>query len=187
MTSPDFLTHLLFGICLFLLSCAICRLMVKRVRIMDIPNERSSHDAPVPKSGGLAIVITFLAGVIALSLIADKIMVGRKFFLGFVCSSILIAVVSFYDDLHDLSPFVRLATQAICAMVVMMSGLLISEINMPWIGWVSLGFWGYMITFVWIIGLTNAYNFMDGINGIAGGTALRVTIMSAPRFSKATP
>lgn len=172
MTTGAFLTHLLFGICLLLLSCSICWFMVRRVRIMDVPNERSSHDAPVPKAGGLAIVITFIAGVMVLYLIADNAMIGRKFFLGFVCPSILIAVVSFYDDLYDLSPLIRLIPQTICTIAVMMFGLVLVEINIPWIGKVQLGFWGYLISFVWIIGLTNAYNFMDGINGIAGGTAV---------------
>ncbi|MFC1829819.1 glycosyltransferase family 4 protein [Thermodesulfobacteriota bacterium] len=139
---------------------------------MDIPNERSSHHAPVPKAGGLAIVITFIAGVMVLYLIADKAMIGRKFFLGFVCPSILIAAVSFYDDLYDLSPLIRLIPQTICTIAVMMFGWIIHSINLPWIGWVQLGFWGYLITFIWIIGLTNAYNFMDGINGLAGGTAV---------------
>jgi UDP-GlcNAc:undecaprenyl-phosphate GlcNAc-1-phosphate transferase len=164
--------HILFGLCLFVLSCFICWVMIKRVRIMDIPNERSSHDVPVPKSGGIAIVAAFVVGLLALWFFADKTLFVEKFFPGFVCASLFVAAVSFYDDLYDCSPSIRLASQAVAAIVVMMLGLTISQVNMPWVGPVRLGLWGYGITFIWIVGLTNAYNFMDGINGLAGGTAV---------------
>jgi UDP-GlcNAc:undecaprenyl-phosphate GlcNAc-1-phosphate transferase len=172
MTQTAFLTHILFGTCLFLLSCSICWIMVKRIRIMDVPNRRSSHDVAVPKSGGLAIAATFMIGVIVIYLLADRTMISEKFFMGFVSSAFLIAIISFYDDLNDISIFIRLVSQTIAASVVMIFGILIYELKIPWVGLVQFGFFGYIVTFLWIIGLTNAYNFMDGINGIAGGTAV---------------
>ncbi len=172
MTLTAFLTHILFGICLFLLSFSICWIMVKRIRIMDVPNRRSSHDVAVPKSGGLAIAASFMIGVIVIYLLADITMISEKFFMGFVSSALLIAIISFYDDLNDISVFIRLFSQTIAASVVMIFGILIYELKIPWVGLVQFGFFGYIVTFLWIVGLTNAYNFMDGINGIAGGTAV---------------
>ncbi|MEA3280237.1 MAG: MraY family glycosyltransferase, partial [Thermodesulfobacteriota bacterium] len=146
--------------------------MLKRIRIMDVPNKRSSHDVAVPKSGGLAIAATFMIGVLVIYLLADRTMISEKFFMGFVSSAFLIAIVSFYDDLNDISVFIRLISQTIAASVVMIFGIVIYELKIPWVGQVQFGFFGYIVTFLWIVGLTNAYNFMDGINGIAGGTAV---------------
>jgi len=143
---------------------------------MDIPNERSSHATPIPKSGGLAIVITFLAGVAAISALADIAVIKGYFFIGFACSALLIAVVSFVDDLIITQFFFRLSSQALSALVLMVFGIVISELTIPWIGKVQMGFIGYIITFFWIVGLTNAFNFMDGINGLAGGTAVIVCL-----------
>ncbi len=172
MTWYAFLTHLLFALCLFVLSCAVCRLIVKRIRIIDVPNHRSSHDSPTPTSGGIAIVSTFIVGVTAYYLIGDSTMIKEKYFVGFVLSAILIAGISFYDDLKKKPLLVRLVTQLIGVFVVMIFGLVIHKISLPFIGSVQLGLTGYFLTFLWLMGLTNAYNFMDGINGLAGGTAV---------------
>ena len=172
MTNIALLTHLLFGFVLFLLSAGICWYLARHPIILDIPNRRSSHDTPVPKSGGIAIVITFLVGVLAIYALADVVVIKDYFFLGFVCSALLIAIVSFIDDMITTKFFFRLSSQALSAIAIMAFGIVISELTLPWTGKVHLGIIGYVITFLWIVGLTNAFNFMDGINGIAGGTTI---------------
>lgn len=170
------LSHLLFGFTLFLLSVGICWYLARHPIIMDIPNQRSSHDKPIPKSGGIAIVITFLAGVIAIYLLADVAIIKGNFFIGFVSSAFLIAIVSFVDDLITTQFFFRLSYQALSALLVMVFGIVINELSLPWAGKIQIGIVGYIITFFWIVGLTNAFNFMDGINGMAGGTAVIVCL-----------
>lgn len=176
MTNIALLSHLLFGFVLFLLSAGICRYLSRHPIIMDIPNRRSSHDTPTPKSGGIAIVGTFLAGVAAIYAIADVTMIKGYFFLGFVSSAFLIAVVSFVDDLITTQFFFRLSSQALAAITVMAFGIVINELTLPWTGKIQIGLIGYVITFLWIVGMTNAFNFMDGINGMAGGTAVIVCL-----------
>jgi len=172
MTRYAFLTHILFGLGLFALSCLVCLIMIRYLRVMDIPNSRSSHDAPVPKSGGIVIVITFLMGVSAIFLFGDATMIKQQYFFGFLASALLIAGISLYDDLAE-KPFVfKLLSQMMAAGVVMAFGLVIHELSLPWVGQVQLGVAGYVITFIWIVGLTNAYNFMDGLNGMAAGPAV---------------
>ncbi|RJP77117.1 MAG: undecaprenyl/decaprenyl-phosphate alpha-N-acetylglucosaminyl 1-phosphate transferase [Desulfobacteraceae bacterium] len=172
MTRIAFLTHILFAAGLFTLSCIVCYFMAKRVQIMDIPNDRSSHDTPVPKSGGIVIVITFLCGVISIYLFGDATLIRDEYFFGFLFSALFIAVISFYDDIADKSFFFKLVSHIIAAGVVIASGIVIREIALPWVGQVQLGLFGYFLTFLWIIGLTNAYNFMDGLNGMAAGPAV---------------
>jgi len=176
MTFTALLSHLLFGFILFLFSCGICWYFFKHPIVIDIPNNRSSHDTPMPNSGGIAIVITFLVGAIAIYLIADIVRTKEYFFLGFVGSALLIAVASFIDDLIGTKLFSRLFFQALAVIAAMASGIVINELRIPWIGNYQLGIVGYIITFLWIIGLTNAYNFMDGINGMAAGTAVIVCL-----------
>ena len=172
MTRIAFLSHILFAAGLFILSCMICHFMVKRIRIIDIPNDRSSHDTPVPKSGGIVIVITFLLGVIAIYLLGDVTLIHDRYFFGFLISALFVAGISLYDDITDKSPFFKLASHILAAGVVIGSGIVIREIALPWVGPVPLGIFGYVLTFFWIVGLTNAYNFMDGLNGMAAGPAV---------------
>lgn len=146
--------------------------MITRFRVMDIPNGRSSHSIPVPKAGGIAIVGTFLAGMLAIYMLADEIMIREQYFIGFVCSALLVAIISFYDDVKGNSFLFRFFIQTIAAIVVMAFGVVISEFEIPLDDRVQLGISKYVITFLWIVGLTNAYNFMDGINGLAAGTAV---------------
>jgi len=166
------LSHLLFGFTLFLLSAGICWYLSRHPIILDVPNQRSSHDRPIPKSGGIAIVATFLAGVVAIYALADVAVIKGYFFLGFVFTALFIAVVSFMDDLKPLHFSIRLSSQVLAAVVIMAFGIVIDELTLPWSGKVQLGLIGYALTLLWIVGLTNTFNFMDGINGISGGTAV---------------
>jgi UDP-N-acetylmuramyl pentapeptide phosphotransferase/UDP-N-acetylglucosamine-1-phosphate transferase len=129
MTNIALLSHLLFGFALFLLSAGICGYLSRHPIIMDIPNKRSSHDIPIPKSGGIAIVCTFLAGVAAIYAIADVTLIRGHFLFGLVSASLLIAVDSFDDDLVTTPFFFRLASQAFTAIVLMAIGIVINEVT----------------------------------------------------------
>jgi UDP-GlcNAc:undecaprenyl-phosphate GlcNAc-1-phosphate transferase len=169
------LTHVLFCLSLVAVSAGITWAMLHRIRIMDIPNERSSHARPIPRSGGIAIVASFLIGVVAIYLFGDRTPILTRYFQGFLISSLAIAGISIYDDINNKSFLVKLATQAVAAMVVLAAGLVIDEIGIPWLGPVHLGWLAYPISFLWIMGLTNAYNFMDGLDGLAAGQAVIVS------------
>lgn len=154
------------------LAILITRAMLHRVRIMDLPNQRSSHSQPCPKSGGVAIVATFMVGLMLLAGSGHAAMIGSRYFLGFVASALAIAAISLYDDMQGKSFFIKLWTQSGAALLVMTFGLVIDQLAMPWFGMVVLGWLAYPVTFLWLVGLTNAFNFMDGLDGLAGGVAL---------------
>ena len=90
MSREAFFSHLLFAFCLFILSCFVFMFMIRRVRIMDVPNERSSHVKPVPKSGGIVLVVTFIIGVSAIYLFGDVTMIARRYFFGFLVSALMV-------------------------------------------------------------------------------------------------
>lgn len=169
-------SHLLFALVLLLVSAAISLFLIKRTRIMDIPNGRSSHKKPTPTIGGIAIVVTFFLSMLILYLFAGKTMISERFFLGFTFSSLLIASMSLYDDVKKKPFYIRLATHVIAVLVVMGFGIIIHRVDFPpdlyFFTNRSLGLLGYFVTFWWILGMINAYNFMDGLNGMAGGNAI---------------
>lgn len=139
-----------------------------RRQVLDIPNERSSHTSPVPRAGGIGIVATVMGGYLAGSLIA-----GYPISWGFLIGGVLIAAVSFIDDLRDLPFYVRLFAHSIAAALLIADSGAITEISYSVSGSaVSLGILAVPLTFGAILWMINAYNFMDGIDGIAGLQAL---------------
>ena len=174
MTWTALFSHILFALILLGISICINRILISRVRIMDVPNVRSSHSKPVPKAGGLAIVATFLAGIAAIFFLGDKTPISMGYFRGFVCASLALALASFYDDINYKVFVFKLGTQILAALIVLYFGIVIDTISFPYVGRIDLGIWAYPLSFLWIVGLTNAYNFMDGLDGLAAGTAVIV-------------
>ncbi|NWF65532.1 MAG: hypothetical protein HXY38_14640, partial [Chloroflexi bacterium] len=149
----------------------IIRQYAERRRIMDHPNERSSHSAPTPRGGGLAIVIVVLAaGCVAAF---NSNLIHSLIYL--ICGAV-IAYLGWRDDVHSLSPRVRFAVQGLVALASVLGMGYFKSVTIPLFGQLPLGAVGFIITILWIIGLTNAYNFMDGIDGIAGGVALAAAL-----------
>jgi UDP-N-acetylmuramyl pentapeptide phosphotransferase/UDP-N-acetylglucosamine-1-phosphate transferase len=140
--------------------------------LLDHPNERSSHSAPTPRGGGLAIVIVVLAaGIVAA--VAEP---SRSPSLIYLLCGAIIAYLGWRDDLHSLSPRVRFAVQGLVALASVLGMGYFKSVTIPLFGQLPLGAIGFIITILWIVGLTNAYNFMDGIDGIAGGVALSAAL-----------
>jgi UDP-N-acetylmuramyl pentapeptide phosphotransferase/UDP-N-acetylglucosamine-1-phosphate transferase len=141
-----------------------------RRRLLDVPNGRSSHTRPTPRGGGIPIVVlTLAAWVFWNAAFGDASWVLLT---SFALGGLSIALISWLDDLYTLAFRFRLAVHAAAA--IMLIGTVgffdLSTIGMPGFG--GLAWLGIPVTLVWIVGLTNAYNFMDGIDGIAGGQAV---------------
>jgi UDP-N-acetylmuramyl pentapeptide phosphotransferase/UDP-N-acetylglucosamine-1-phosphate transferase len=153
------------------LGVHLIRLYAEKRELLDHPNERSSHSIPTPRGGGLAIVILVLAtGFLSAS------QAGWNRSLIYLLGAGIIAWLGWRDDLHSLSPRLRFLVQGIVAVVSIFTLGYFKAVTIPMLGELQLGVVGIAITFLWIIGLTNAYNFMDGIDGMAGGVALSAGI-----------
>lgn len=140
-------------------------------RIIDIPNERSSHRAPTPRGGGLVFVVIALA-VYAATALSEK----SNFQGSYLAGAVLIASISWLDDLFSIGTLIRFVVHGSAALLIILSGGYWQEIYLPYFGVIELGATGAFITFCWIVGLTNAYNFMDGVDGIAGIQAVTAGI-----------
>ncbi len=163
--SPFIVFFLLFLTSYF--GIYLIRRLGLRHQILDHPNERSSHSIPTPRGGGLAIVILVLGMGLWSALETD---LSRG--LIYVAGGLIIAWLGWRDDLHSLSPRLRFTVQGFVAAISIYGLGYFKAVTIPMLGELQLGLIGVVITFLWIIGLTNAYNFMDGVNGMAGGVAL---------------
>jgi UDP-N-acetylmuramyl pentapeptide phosphotransferase/UDP-N-acetylglucosamine-1-phosphate transferase len=146
------------------------RLWAERRQILDVPNERSSHSRPTPRGGGLVIVILSTLGLAVAWLLSP--IWHPAALLAYLAAAWLIAGVSWLDDLRSLPNRVRFAAHSLGAILAILAFGAWRVVSIPLIGPLDLGVLGLFITFIWIAGLTNAYNFMDGIDGIAGGQAV---------------
>ena len=143
------------------------RRLALRHQIIDQPKERSSHSIPMPRGGGLAIVVLVL---ITSLWFANETDLSRS--LIYILLGAILAWVGWRDDIYSLSPKFRFLVQGLIAIISILVMGYFRIVRIPMIGDVDLGIIGIVITFLWIIGMINAYNFMDGIDGMAGGVAL---------------
>ena len=171
MTAVAVLKHLLFCVALALVSAVVVRAMID-VRIMDRPEARKSHVSPTPKGGGVGIVVAFMLGVSMLYGYAEFARLAEPYFRGVILAAATIAAVAFADDVRDFSFAVKLAAQLLAAGVAVASGLYVSVFSLPFMGQADIGLWGIPVTIGWLLFVTNAMNFIDGLNGLAAGAAL---------------
>ncbi|MEE2997340.1 MAG: glycosyltransferase family 4 protein [Pseudomonadota bacterium] len=176
MTNQVLASHILVAVALFALSVMVTFLVV-RLKILDEPNHRSSHDQPIPSTGGLAIFSVFVCGFIIVWLIYNDARLSTYNLIGFAIAASFVALVGFLDDLKRLKTFkIKLVAQIVAATLLVAFGVVISRISLPVMGAFDLGWLGYPLTVIWIVALTNIFNFMDGVDGLAGGVAVVVAV-----------
>ena len=132
--------------------------------IIDKPNERSSHSTIVLRGGGVIFSLAMVAWVVMMAVQGDWQVVVD--YLPFLCGLLLVAGVSFWDDVKSLPDSVRLVVQ-FTAMALMFWSMGIMHWDMWWI---------VILALIVCVGATNVINFMDGINGITAGYALAVLV-----------
>ncbi len=138
---------------------------------MAIPNDRSLHKVPIPYGGGLVIVTICLGFyVIYTNLLFENF--SWSYFIG----AVFVSIISWLDDLFSIPVFWRFLVHSAAALLVICGLGYFKEIYIPLGYFINIGFFGAVLTFFWIVWLTNAYNFMDGIDGLAGMQAVTAGI-----------
>ena len=161
MAELDFLSIFSVFICTFFtafLSAFGFRRLAQKYRVLDIPNKRKVHSSPVPMLGGLAIYAGVLCGF---GFNFDYL----KFLLAILCGGSVILLIGLVDDIRGLSASKRLVGQFVATVVLLLFGLKVSFL--PNNLWGDI--WEIILTFTWVIGITNAMNYLDGIDGLAAG------------------
>lgn len=155
----------------FLLTWAIIGFSRKR-ELMDVPNDRSSHRIPRPRLGGVAIITAFYATVATLYALGRDPFPESGIAFGFLVGGGLLAVMGVADDLHHLDARLKLALQVAAAAVVIVSGGVMTDLEIPLVGRLGLGWVSVPFTLLWILAMINFYNFIDGIDGLAAGVGM---------------
>lgn len=147
-------------------------------KLLDHPNERSLHRRPTPRTGGLAIGGSFLVGVILWSILSffQWWPVGSPGFSGettevwIILMMVFIGGVSFWDDRAGFPVWTRFGAHLLGAVgVVMGGGIMVNHLSLPGFGQVELGWTSMIVSIGLLMWMTNLYNFMDGMDGLAGG------------------
>ena len=134
---------------------------------VDVPNERSSHDHPKPRFGGIAIAGAFLATFAA----ACVWVAPLREFVPLAAGGAILFATGLLDDWRGLGVGKRLFMQVVAAAVAMASGTVLSAVTLPVVGVVSFGWFAYPLTLLLFVASINFYNFIDGIDGLAAGGA----------------
>jgi UDP-GlcNAc:undecaprenyl-phosphate GlcNAc-1-phosphate transferase len=145
--------------------------------------ERHLHSSPLPRIGGVAIFLSFYccAGLAAIWAIRHPDLHSPRFLhtMGTILlPAALVFALGVYDDLRGVGPYFKFSVQAIAAIMLYAGGLRIVNIpvvfgvhNLPW-------YVGLLFTIIWVLGITNAFNLIDGLDGLAAGSALFSTMVA---------
>ncbi len=152
---------------------AVLRAYALRRNVLDIPNERSSHQRPTPRGGGVAVVLTFSCYLLYLWL---QHALNTALVLPLLCSGLLVAVIGFLDDHGHIDARWRLLVHfSAAALVVYCSN------GLPVLTFfgleVNFGIAGYVLALLGVVWVLNLVNFMDGIDGIAGVQAISACLV----------
>lgn len=176
LTSPvrdHFFTHigrwlyiLLFSFSVAALLTPAARWIALRFDIVDNPGGRKIHEERTPLLGGVPIIAAFLAALLA------NMILDREYFV-LLAGGVVVALVSLYDDWKGLSAPVKLTAQLIVVVILIHQGIILELFPKSTL-------WGYglncLFTVLWIIGITNAMNFADGMDGLAAGISAIIAL-----------
>ena len=175
------IAFLLAFITAFVLTPHTMRL-AKKVGAIDIPNDRRVNKKPMPRLGGIAVICGFLVSTIYLLIVMNfektiDLFGAEEYWLkllGFFVGIIILGVTCFIDDAKGIPSWAKLIAQIAVAIIVVASGIRIENIGIPFLDnklWLS-DWLSYIITIAWIVGITNAINLMDGLDGLSSGITL---------------
>ncbi len=167
---PYLLLFVWAGVSSYLLAFPV-RYCALRFDVVDRPEKRKMHQVPIPLLGGLAIVGAFVAAALpALFQAAGRLGIEdvRPFF-GLMAGSAIIVALGVYDDIKGANAPLKFTFQTIAALVVILTGARVEMFTNPIGDSVPLGWLGLPVAILWIVGVTNAVNLIDGLDGLAAG------------------
>jgi len=142
--------------------------------ILDNPksDDRRVHKVPTPRVGGIAIVSGVMASILVFFIIT--LFTGAeidKRYVGYALGAALIIAMGFVDDVKSLKPLIKFLFQLLAGMVIYVFGISIAGVKIPFLypEIIDFGIWSFPITLIWVLGVTNAVNLIDGLDGLAAG------------------
>ncbi|MBN1972133.1 MAG: undecaprenyl/decaprenyl-phosphate alpha-N-acetylglucosaminyl 1-phosphate transferase [Sedimentisphaerales bacterium] len=148
-------------------------MIANKIKAVDYPGVRAVHTRPVPRIGGLVIFLSTMTFIVIVLFVNNSI--GRAFqssktqLITLLCSAAFIFLIGLIDDLKGLSARIKLISELLAVVVLCIAGIKISSIYITkeWV--INLGILSCPLTILWIVGITNAVNLSDGLDGLAAG------------------
>ncbi|MBN1480978.1 undecaprenyl/decaprenyl-phosphate alpha-N-acetylglucosaminyl 1-phosphate transferase [candidate division KSB1 bacterium] len=146
-------------------------------------NHRTVHRGEIPKLGGGAIFLAFLIGLVVLAVTKpEMILTNVKMLASLAAGATVLFFLGAIDDKADLNCNFKLAIEILAASVAVATGWRIEALLLPAQQELTLGFLSYPISVLWIVGVANSFNMIDGLDGLAGGVATAI-LLSAMAIS----
>jgi len=168
-TSLLLLAALLGGALCSAISTPLVIRLAHRLGWLAQPGGRHLHESPIPRAGGVAIFSGLLGGALCFAALegpeALELALLAPELRGFFAPCLLVFLVGLLDDIRGLSPTARLLVEAIAATAVIGAGYVIDAVATPW-GPLVLGPLALPVTLLWLVGVTNAFNLIDGVDGL---------------------
>ena len=170
---------------LALMVGAVLTIVVRNLAVMlgwfdQTRSSRKVHRRPVPRLGGVAIVLAFNAPITALLFVDSGVALifrqQRDLILGLYLGGFAIAALGLYDDLYGAGARLKFSVQTAVALLLYFIGFRIEILSWPFGPPLALGALALPFTVMWIVGVINAMNLVDGLDGLAGGVALFVVL-----------
>ena len=157
--------------------------LAHRFGAIDLPGPRKLHAHPMPRMGGVAVYLGFLlpwAGLYILhNLISDEFQSSEKQFLSLVLGATAMLTLGVYDDIKGANALKKLLAQSFIAVGMWLAHFRITALQNPWGDAIELGWISLPLTVLWIVGITNAINLLDGIDGLVTGVTAFMAISLA--------
>lgn len=147
-----------------------------RLGVVDVPGGRHVHKTVTPRLGGVAIIVGFFVPLAILGVagtsVSEMFVTHSSRVTGLVVGGLVVGAVGAFDDVRGVGPWRKLLAQAVAASIAFYAGYRIDSVNLPLLGELSLGWLAFPVTLGWFLGITNAINLIDGLDGLAAGVAL---------------
>ncbi|ABM70680.1 MraY family glycosyltransferase [Prochlorococcus marinus] len=157
---------------LTLISLPIPKKIGLKLKLFDKPSSRKQPKKNLVRIGGISLVVGFAISTFLINLITDFSLFSNDITLNIVIASIIIFLIGLCDDLYNISPFIRLILQVFISIILWSKGLRIEKIDIVWLQISEIYFsnlFSVIFTSIWIVGITNAINWLDGLDGLASG------------------
>lgn len=166
------------------LSLLITPLVIRfarKVGAMDQPNQRKIHQYPIPRLGGIAIYSSFFLSLLLYFYLDPALHPFTSMHphtgVMLVVSLTMVLLLGIWDDMRSLSALSKFAAQCVAASIVYLAGFRISAVTDPFNpSLLHLGYLDFPATVLWIVAITNAFNLIDGLDGLASGVAFIVSL-----------
>jgi UDP-GlcNAc:undecaprenyl-phosphate GlcNAc-1-phosphate transferase len=172
---PLYLVGLVVAVCSSAGLTYVVREFARRAGLVDPCGERKVHSHPVPRIGGVALVLgVALAMMSVMSLFGQHVLAenGRRL-VTVIAGALAVHIVGLIDDVRPMRARWKFLAQIVIACAVAMTGVRVTTLSLPFVGILDLGtVIGMAFTVVWFVGITNAFNLIDGLDGLAAGAAL---------------